>query len=86
MVGTPNHDEPIPEAVRLDEAARVLNVSTAYVVRLIDEGKLPCHGEGDERRIKRPDLLAYKVKRDADRHAALDEITRIDQESGGYDD
>ncbi len=86
MVGMPNQDETIPDAVTIDEAARVLNVARTYLVRLLDENKLASRGEGEQRLIERTDLQAYKEKRDANRHAALDEIARIHQESGGYDD
>ncbi len=86
MVSMPNDDELTQASYTIDQAARVLNVSSAYLVRVIDDGALPCSGDGDNRRVDRSDLAAYKRKRDAVRHAALDEIACIDQESGGYDD
>ena len=80
----------VPNEVDLttQQAAELLNVSRQYVVRLVDEGKLPAAKTGTHRRLRLADVLAYKSVRDAERRDALNEIARIGQEQrvGGYYD
>ena len=70
------------------QAADILNVSRQYVVRLVDEGKLPATKTGTHRRLRSSDVQAFKTRRDFVRRAALEEIARIGQEQsvGGYYD
>jgi excisionase family DNA binding protein len=42
------------------EAANLMNVSRQYLVRLLDDEKIPCHKVGSHRRIYAKDLLAYR--------------------------
>jgi hypothetical protein len=53
-------------------------------VRLLDNDKLPYSKTGTHRRLRIEDVLAYKDKRDAESHAALDELTQLSEELGGY--
>lgn len=62
------------------EAADVLNVSLPHLVGLLDGGTLPHIVAGDERRIRRSDLLAFKRELEEKRHAALDELAALSQE------
>jgi excisionase family DNA binding protein len=55
-------------------AAMFLNVSRPYLVRLLDEGKLPYHKVGSHRRIKFEDVLAYKEARRKISQDALQEL------------
>jgi len=64
------------------QAADLLNVSRPYVVKLLEEGKIPCRTVGTFRRIRFDDLMDYKQKDDAVRKAILDELTALDQELG----
>ncbi len=69
----------------LTAAARELNVGVDYVEVLVAKGKLASVAVGNGRRVRRDDLLAFKVARDAERREGLRELTRLTEEFGGYD-
>ena len=64
------------------EAADLLNVSRPYIVKLIDQKKLPAHKIGRHRRIKIEDLQTYKNQLEQDRLAALQELARETEQLG----
>lgn len=77
----------LPEAPELGiiQAAELLNVSLAFLIKLLDEGTLPCRSEGKHRRIRREDILDYKERIDREREAMLNELVREAQENDmGY--
>lgn len=77
---------PVGKELTTQQAAHLLNVSRQYLVRLLDEGRIPFTRTGSHRRLRIEDVLAFKEKRDAERHTALDELTSISEELGGYDE
>jgi excisionase family DNA binding protein len=67
------------------QAADLLNVSRPYVVKLLDEGKIPSRTVGKYRRVRFDDLMAYKRKDYEARAKIADDLTALSQELGMYD-
>ena len=59
------------------QAAELLGLSRTFVVRLIDEGKLPAYRAGTHRRVRASDAVAY-ARRRTERLAAVDRIAEAD--------
>ncbi len=57
------------------EAADLLNVSRPYLVRLLEDHKIPCRKVGSKRRILVKDILEYKANIDQERLKVLEELT-----------
>jgi excisionase family DNA binding protein len=74
----------IPHQAELttQEAAEILSVSRPYLVRLLDEKRLPYHRVGTHRRILFKDLMAYKAEHRRARKGALNRLSKLDQELG----
>lgn len=62
------------------EAADILNVSRPFLVKLLEEEKLPHHKVGTHRRVRASDVLAFKSHRDRERKAALEKLQHLGQE------
>ena len=57
-------------------AADLLGVSRPYLIKLIEQGTVPCTlTAGNHRRLRLSDVLAYRRVRDEERRAALDEMS-----------
>lgn len=63
------------------DAADILGISRTYVVRLVDNGKIPALMVGTHRRLRAADVLEYKARRDT-RLAGVDAIAAADVEAG----
>jgi len=77
---------PVGKEMTTQQAADLLNVSRQYLVRLLDEGRIPFTRTGKHRRLRIEDVLAFKEQRDRERGAGLDELARMSEEVGGYDE
>jgi excisionase family DNA binding protein len=66
-------------------AANYLGVSRPFMVRLLEEGKLPFHMVGSHRRIYLKHVLAYQKRRDKERHDAINRMARMELAEGTYD-
>ncbi len=77
----------VPENKELttQEAANLLNVSRPYLIKLLEQEKIPFANVGTHRRIRFSDLMQYKTRRDTEREHALNEIAQMSQELGMYD-
>jgi excisionase family DNA binding protein len=69
----------------ITEAARLLGVSREFMTGLLDQGTLPSVGQGSERRMVEAIFMAYRDRRNAERHEAFKESARADVEAGVYD-
>lgn len=79
----------IPENAELTtvQAAKVLNVSRPFLIKLLEEEKIPYRKVGKHRRIRMEDVMAYKAAIDQEREAVLDQLAAEAQEQDmGYDD
>lgn len=77
----------IPESAELTtvQAADVLNVSRPFLIKLLDERKIPHRKVGKHRRIRMEDVMALRVSIDAERESVLDQLAAEAQEQGmGY--
>jgi excisionase family DNA binding protein len=67
---------PDNQAVTTERAADILGMSRPFFVKLLETGVMPFHRVGYQRRVYLRDVLAYAQKRDQERHAALDRLSR----------
>jgi excisionase family DNA binding protein len=67
-------------------AANFLGVSRQFLVRLLDEGKIPFHRAGTHRRVYFQDLILFRNERDRRRHEAIEQMARDAVKDGVYDE
>lgn len=76
---------PIGKALTTQQAADLLNVSRQYLVRLLEEEKIPFTKTGKHRRLRIEDVLRFKATRDKSRRGKLAKLTEQSEETDdGY--
>lgn len=66
------------------EAANFLNVSRPYLVKLLEQRRIPFRLVGSRRRVLLADILHYRELEEADRNRGLDELVSEAQKLGMY--
>lgn len=77
---------PVDQELTTQQAADLLNVSRQYLVRLLDEGRLPSRRTGTHRRVRADDVMAFKLARDRQRADALAALAELSEDVGGYEE
>ena len=76
---------PDNQAVTTQRAADLLGMSRPFFVKLLETGAMAYHRIGNQRRVYLREVLAYAQKRDNERQAALDRLSRAAAAAGLYD-
>ena len=76
---------PMPSELTVAQAAKILDMSADCMDGLLHLGTIKYREDGGVRFIKHSDLIEYEQECER-RYAGLEEIVRLDQEVGLYDD
>ena len=77
---------PQMQELSTQRAANLLGVSRQFLVRLLDEEKLPFHRTGTHRRVYLKDVLEFRKRRDQQRKESIEKIAKEEVAQGTYDD
>lgn len=70
----------------LQDAAKILDVSRHYLVKLVEKGEIPFHKVGKHRKVYASDLLDYKEKIHSASEKTLQKLIKQAQKLNmGYD-
>jgi excisionase family DNA binding protein len=75
----------VVKELTVEQAADMLNVPQEYLLKLLEQGKIPFTKSKGETHIQLDDLMEYKEREDAERHQALIDLIRLTEELGLYD-
>src|SRR5437016_3865380 len=76
---------PDNQVVTTQRAADFLGVSRPFFIKLLETGAMAHHRVGNQRRVYLRDVLQYAHKREQDRQAALNRLSRHAFETGLYE-
>jgi excisionase family DNA binding protein len=76
---------PIDQEFSTQQAANHLNMSRPHLIKLLENGEIPFTKVGRHRRVRFGDLQEFRRKRDRRRTELLSDLTRLAQETGGYE-
>jgi excisionase family DNA binding protein len=74
---------PIQAELSTIQAARLLNVSRPYLIKLLEQNQIKYRLVGRHRKVSFKDLLRYKDARDVEQLRAIAELTAADDEIFG---
>ena len=74
---------PVEAELTTQQAADLLNVSRPYLVKLLDERRIPFRRVGNRRRILLVDVMAFKDVDESERRAIAAELTTQAERSDG---
>ena len=83
--GNPISIVPIATEMTTQSAAELLGCSRPHVVKLLEDGKIPFTKVGRHRRIKYEDVAIYKKDMKSKQRNKIQELMKLDEESGLYD-
>ncbi len=76
----------INSSLTTSQAAELLGISRTYIVRMIEQGRIPAHHRGTHHRIYLKDVLSYSENARRERASKLDEIAKLSASTGQYPD
>lgn len=76
---------PETESLTTQAAANFLGMSRPYLIKLLNDKKIPYHRVGTHRRIYTRDIYQFRHERDHARHDALDKLSEAVEKAGLYE-
>jgi len=83
--GRPVSIIPIATEMTTQAAAELLGCSRPHVVKLLEEGKIEYTKVGKHRKVKYEDVVNYRNKIKSKQKKLIEEVMKLDEESGLYD-